>query len=87
MAAFCIGIGWGSIVLRYVLFVRTAAGSGGFDERSRWYVVGEVFFMGGGTGIMLYLTDTVLESFVFGLSGLSFVVIADTLAHRLTAYR
>lgn len=86
VAAVCIGLGWGGIVFGYEGVKRTAIfRTLESADRSRWYVTREILFIGGGTGVMLYLTDTILSSFVFGLVGLSLVVVTVTLARYLRA--
>lgn len=84
VAALCIGVIVGFALLIYE-FVLTSYIGDHIDERGT--TVLHILGTGGGSGVMIWLTDTYLSSFVYGLVGLVLVVVTVTLARRLTEYR
>lgn len=79
VAAFLVGMSWGTIAAVYHHIWGGRAGSGSLSLLT----ILDILFHGGGTGIFIYVTDTILSSFVYGLAGLVLVVAAVTGTRRL----
>jgi hypothetical protein len=79
VTAFLLGVAWATIVLIYQRIWDGRAGSGSFTALT----ILDVLFIGGGTGIFLYLTDSYLSSFVYGLGGILFVIVVVTARKHL----
>jgi hypothetical protein len=82
-AAFLVGAGWAII-----LFVYGEYSSAGVlpryekTMRSAVRMGVDIAFIGGGTGVMLSLTNTYFSSFIYGLAGLVLGSIVATIGWR-----
>ncbi|MFB1066011.1 hypothetical protein [Natrinema sp. H-ect4] len=79
VVALCIGVIFGFALLIYES-VLTVYIENRIDERG--ITVLQILGTGGGSGVLIWLTDTYLSSFVYGLAGLVLVVVAVAIGSR-----
>ncbi|WP_226039537.1 hypothetical protein [Natrinema sp. DC36] len=79
VVAICIGVIAGFVFLIYE-FILTSYIEDRIDERG--ITVLQILGGGGGSGLLIWLTDTYLSSFVYGLAGLVLVVVAVAIGSR-----
>jgi|AntDeeMetagen134_2_1112570.scaffolds.fasta_scaffold00609_4 hypothetical protein len=82
IGAFFVGIVWGICLFAYTTFLDM--GSISFLHRHKYLAtISDILIVGGGTGVMLYLTDSYFSSFAYGLAGLILASVASTIVWRI----
>lgn len=83
-AAFSLGTGWAFVLLIYGHFsdadvIPSYKGT----IRSAIRISFDTVFVGGGTGVVVYVTDSYLSSFQYGLAGMVSAFLVVTIAVKL----
>ncbi len=83
LVAFCIGIIWAVILYVYRAAIGTDIIRSLKNDRCwRRYAVVDILIVGGGTGVFLYLADSYLSAFVYGLAGVVLVTVVVAIGGR-----
>lgn len=82
VVAFCLGAVWAVILIGYGTVSDVSAVPLEDERVSRAHVVLDVLFVGGGTGVVIGLTDVYLSSFGDGFAGLVLVAVVAAIGRR-----
>lgn len=82
VTAFCIGAVWAIILIGYGAVLDVGAVPLEDERVSKAHVLRDVLFVGGGTGVMVFLTDDYLSSFGYGIAGLVLVAVVAAIGRR-----
>lgn len=81
VAAFLSGVVW--VIIRGIYgTVRNAGAVPDLENESTVGIVADTLVVGGGTGVVLYLTSSVLSAFQYGLAGIVLTTIVFVIGTR-----